>query len=98
MRPQPKEVVEKGWELDERGKEMGVRRSTKGCGVDGLERGHRYKVDVKREVVEGIWWWWGDKEEVLVEKGSKDWNLAGLERGGGTLEVGEIEGVEFEVV
>lgn len=47
VRPQPKEVVEKGWELDERGKEMRVRRSTKACGVDGLERGHRYKVDLR---------------------------------------------------
>lgn len=98
MRPQPKEVVEKGWELDERGKKMRVRRSTKGCGIDGLEKGHRYKVDVKREVVEQACWLWGDKEEILVEKGSKDWGLAGLEWERGRLEVEEIEGVEFEVV
>lgn len=49
-------------------------------------------------MVEGARWRWGDKEEVLVEKGSKDWGLAGLEWEGGRLVVGEIEGLEFEVV
>lgn len=48
--------MEIGWELDERGKKTGARRSTDACGLDGLERGHRYKVDVKREGIEGIWW------------------------------------------
>lgn len=80
--------MEIGWVLDERGRKTGARRSTDAFGADGLERGHRYKVDVKREGIEGIWWWWGDKEEVMVEKGDKDWKL----------EFGEIEGVEFEVV
>lgn len=89
--------MEIGWVLDERGRKTGARRSTDAFGVDRLERGHRYKVDVKREGIEGIWWWWGDKEEAMVEKGSKDWNLK-LELSGGELEFEEIEGVEFEVV
>ena len=59
-RPQPKEVVEIGRELDERGKKTGARRSTDACVLDGLERGHRYKVDVKRG---------GDRGDLVVVGG-----------------------------
>lgn len=60
-RPQPKEVLEIGCELDERGKKTGARRSTDACGLDGLERGHRYnKVDVKRG---------GDRGDLVVVGG-----------------------------
>lgn len=94
-------MVEKGWEIDEEtGKERRTRRSVHGCGVDGLESGHRYRVDVDREAIEGVWWRYGTKEDVMVEEGSRDWNLSELEPGEGKLEVvgGEIPGVEFEVL
>ncbi len=100
-RPQPRSVVEKGWEIDEEtGKEKRTRRSVQGCGVDGLESGHRYRVDVEREAIEGAWWRDGTKEDVMVEEGSREWNLSEVEPGEGTLEVvgGEIPGVEFEVL
>lgn len=97
-RPQPKEVVVKGWDVDGEGREIRVRRSTRGCGVDGLESGHTYRVDVKREAMEGIWWRWGEKEDFLVEEGSLDWNLSALKPEGMGVRVGEIEGVEFKIL
>ena len=45
-RPQPRAVVERGWQVDEQDNELKIRRGTKGCRVDGLESGHRYRVDV----------------------------------------------------
>lgn len=93
-------MVERGWEIDEEtGKEKKTRRSVLGCGVDGLESGHRYRVDVDREDIEGVWWRHGTKEDVMVEKGSRGRNLSEVEPEEGTLEVvGEIVGVEFEVL
>lgn len=64
--------MERGWEPDGEGNERKTHRSTIGCGVDGLERGHHYKVDVARGGLMGIWWRWGTKEEILVEQGSLD--------------------------
>ena len=92
-------MVEKGWEIDEEtGKERRIRRSICGCGVDGLESGHRYRVDVERKAIEEVWWRYGTKEDVMVDQGSHDWNLSEVKREEGNLEVvGEISGVEFEV-
>lgn len=87
--------MERGWELDAEGKERGVRRSTRPCGVDGLQEGRRYRVNLAREQVEGARWWWGTKDDVMVDKGTLLWNLLPGEKGG--LEVGLIEGVEFYV-
>lgn len=100
-RPQPRSVVEKGWEIDEEtGKEKRTRRSVQGCGVDGLESRHRYRVDVEMEAIEGVWWRYGTKEDLMTEEGSREWNLSEVEPGGGKLELvgGEIPGVEFEVL
>lgn len=96
-RPQPKSVVERGWELDDEGNEMKVRRSTQGCGVDGLECGHRYRADIEKARLESVWWRWGEKDEMLVEQGSQDWNLSVLPPEQAQLEVGDIDGVEFSI-
>ncbi|KUJ13388.1 uncharacterized protein LY89DRAFT_687520 [Mollisia scopiformis] len=93
--PDPKAVVERGRVRDENGKELKIRTSTSGCGVDGLEGGHRYRVDVTRSPLTIGRWWWGTKEEVMVEPGGVDWNILPGEEI--PLEVGSIEGVEFEV-
>lgn len=97
VRPQPRAVVERGWELDEQGNERKVRRSTKACGVDGLESGHRYRVDVARGELMGIWWRWGTKDDVLVDEGSLDWNLTSFPPEQAPLEIEPINGVEFRV-
>lgn len=94
-------MVEKGREIDEEtGKERTTRRSVRGSGVDGLESGHRYRVDVEREAIEGVWWRYGTKEDVMVEKGDRGWNLneAGPEEGKLEVLEAEILGVEFEVL
>ena len=94
-------MAQKGWEIDEEtGKEKRTRRSVQGCGVDGLESGHRYRVDVEREAIEGVWWRYGTKEDVMVEEGSQEWNLSEIEPEEGKLEVEGVgsPGVEFEVL
>lgn len=93
--PDPKAVVERGWMRDKDGKELKIRRSKHGCGVDGLEGGHRYRVDVARGELMGIRWWWGTKEEIIVEPGGVDWNILPGEET--PLDFGPIEGVEFDV-
>ena len=85
--------MERGWELDEHGNERKIRRSTRACGVDGLEGGHRYRLDVVRGQLMGIWWRWGMKDDVLVEPGSREWNMIPPEPT--PLEVGSVDGVEF---
>ena len=98
MRPQPKELVERGWDVDDEGRETRVRRSTMGRGVDGLEREHSYRVDVRKEAIEGMWWRWGKKRDFLVEEGNLMWNLSELKPEEVTVKVGEIEGVEFRIL
>ncbi len=95
--PQPRAVVERGWELDERGNELKIRRSSKGCGIDGLEVGHRYKVGVTRESLMGLWWRWGTKEEFQVEPGNLNWTLNEVTPEQVPLEVGPIDEVEFSI-
>ena len=97
MRPQPRAIVERGWVLDEQGNELKIRRSTKACGVDGLESGHRYKVNIARGALMGLWWKWGTKEEMLVEPGSLHWSFSELSPEQVPLEVGQIDEVEFNV-
>lgn len=97
VRPQPRTVVERGWELDEQGNERKIRRSIQGCGVDGLESGHHYRVDVSREKLMDIWWRWGIKDDMLVEEESLDWNLSSFPQEQALLEVENIDGVEFSV-
>jgi len=80
---------------DENGNELKIRRPTTGCGVDGLEGGHQYKVDVTRGPLTDIRWWWGTKDEVMVNPGDLDWNILPGEQT--PLNVGPIEGVEFKV-
>ena len=96
-RPQPRAVVQRGWELDEQGNEMKIRRGTSGCGVDGLESGHCYRVDVAKGSLMGIWWRWGVKEDILVEAGSLHWNLTELASEQTPLEIRDIKGLEFSV-
>ena len=86
MKPQPRSVVERGWEIDEEGKETRIRRSVCATGVDGLESGHRYAVGLNKELIERIKWAPVRKEEILVD-GSREgryvqdyaWNSGGVE-------------------
>ena len=96
--PQPRAIVERGWELDEQGNERKIRRSTKGCGVDGLE-GSRpcYKVDVSRGSLMGVWWRWGTKEEMLVDSGATEWTLSSLPAEQTPLEIEQIAGAQFSI-
>ncbi|KAK4198321.1 hypothetical protein QBC40DRAFT_284041 [Triangularia verruculosa] len=71
IRPVPKKIAEKGWEVDEDGKERRIRRSVQPTGVDGLEPGWEYKVGLDRESLEGMWWAAVEKEEILVEDGAE---------------------------
>jgi len=96
-RPQPKSVIERGWELDENGKEMKIRRSVHAQGVDGLEVGHRYRLDVVPEKLEGLWWRWGTKDEVLVDRGSPDCMLSRKQSEQVALNFDPIVGIEFNV-
>lgn len=97
LHPQPRSVVERGWELDENGKEMNIRRSVHAQGVDGLEAGHRYRLDVAPGSLRVLWWRWGTKEEVLVDQGSPERMLSQVQSEEPELECEEIEGVEFGV-
>lgn len=96
-RPQPKSVVERGLLLDENGKEMNIRRSMFAQGVDGLEVGHRYRLDVVPEKLEGLWWRWGTKNEVLVDRGSPGCMLFPEQSEQVALKFEPIAGIEFNV-
>lgn len=95
--PQPRAIVERGWVLDEQGNELRIRRSNRGCGLDGLEVGHRYKVGVTRGPLMGLWWRWGTKEEFQVEPGEPRWTLDAVTPEQVPLEVGPIDEVEFSI-
>ncbi|KAG9652897.1 hypothetical protein KCV04_g8, partial [Aureobasidium melanogenum] len=74
VKPQPKAIVERGWELDEYGNERKIRRSTRATRVDGLEPGHEYLVRLNHELLEQYKWTPARKEQVLIdpsERGSK---------------------------
>ena len=97
VRPQPKAVVERGWELDEDGRERKIRRSVHAQGVDGLEVGHRYRLDVAPESLRGLWWRWGTKEEVLVDRDDPECMLAQTQSEQVELEFEIMDGIEFSV-
>lgn len=67
-KPQPKAIAERGWELDEHGREMKLRRSMFATGVDGLEPGHEYKVDVNTESLRNCLWTSTNIDEILVDQ------------------------------
>ncbi|TIA07630.1 hypothetical protein D6C81_09397 [Aureobasidium pullulans] len=71
IKPQPRTVVQRGWELDDYGNERKIRRSTKATGVDGLEPGHQYLVRLNHELLERSKWTPARKEEVLVDHQGK---------------------------
>ncbi len=96
MRPMSKAAAQR--EREEAERRGHARRSVFACGVDGLEPGHRYRVDVAKAGLMSFWWVWGTKEDVLVDAGSRDWGLDSVQVEETPLEiVGEIEGVEFEI-
>ncbi|KAL8943904.1 MAG: hypothetical protein Q9216_000798 [Gyalolechia sp. 2 TL-2023] len=99
IRPYPRHVVEKGWIPDKDGNPTSSRMGTKGSGVNGLESGKRYRVDVNLEKLRKTWWIWGTRDDVLVDERSLEWNLSELKRGEGELQLaGKVEGVEFEIL
>ena len=98
-RPQSKAVAQRGWVLDDEGNERKIRRSVHARGVDGLEPGHRYRLDVKRGELWGMWWRWGTKEGFLVDAdsppGQRMWSPDQSEQS--PLDFKPIEGIEFSV-
>lgn len=68
VKPQPKAIAERGWELDEYGREMKTRRSVNATGVDGLEPGHRYLVGLNLQALKSCRWAPVSKDEVLVDQ------------------------------
>ncbi|KAI1280075.1 hypothetical protein F5Y07DRAFT_355800 [Xylaria sp. FL0933] len=68
VKPDPRAVVERGWERDEHGNERKIRRSTQATGVDGLEPGHKYSVGLNMEALRGCWWAPVTKDEILVDQ------------------------------
>ncbi|KAK4653546.1 hypothetical protein QC762_507867 [Podospora pseudocomata] len=77
IRPVPKAIAEKGWEVDEEGRERRVRRSVQPTGVDGLEPGLEYEVGLDRESLEGMWWAPVGREEILIEGGTTEGRYMG---------------------
>ena len=67
LKPLPKHMIQRGWELDADGNERRIRRSTKATGVDGLEAGCNYRIGVNTEVLERCKWAFATKEDVLVD-------------------------------
>ncbi|KAL8911218.1 MAG: hypothetical protein Q9171_003565 [Xanthocarpia ochracea] len=97
-KPQPKHVVKKGRVVDEHGNPTSARRGTKGIGVDGLKSGKRYKVDADREKLGTVWWKWGERHNILVEPGNRNWNLSEVEKSQGVVIWQIGGGMEFEIL
>ncbi|KAL8899343.1 MAG: hypothetical protein Q9207_006255, partial [Kuettlingeria erythrocarpa] len=95
MRPVSKAAAQR--EREEAERKGHARRSVSACGVDGLEPGHRYRVDVAKASLMSFWWIWGTKEDVLVDPGSREWGLYNVQAEETPLEIEGIEGVEFEI-
>ncbi|KAI1180321.1 hypothetical protein F4777DRAFT_310818 [Nemania sp. FL0916] len=68
IKPDPRSVVERGWERDENGNERKVRRSKQATGVDGLEPGHTYSVTLNMDDLRKYWWAPVAKDEILVDR------------------------------
>ncbi|CAD0095676.1 unnamed protein product [Aureobasidium vineae] len=69
VKPLPKHIVQKGWEIDDQGRERRIRRSTQATGVDGLEAGKEYRIGVNMETLGKCRWAFATKDEVLVNRG-----------------------------
>ena len=67
-KPQPKEIAERGWEVDENGREIKIRRSVHPTGVDGLEAEHEYLVGFDAESLRNSRWTFGRRDDVLVDE------------------------------
>jgi hypothetical protein len=76
------------------------------CGVDGLEAGRKYRLEMMRsgdehepDGMSRVWWRWGTKEDVLDQKTGEGRGVLGEadEEGALVIEV-EGNGVEFETV
>ncbi|KAI1737666.1 hypothetical protein F4680DRAFT_450631 [Xylaria scruposa] len=67
IKPDPRAVVERGWERDEHGNERKIRRSAHATGVDGLEPGHTYSVGLNMEALGRCWWAPATRDEILVD-------------------------------
>lgn len=97
VKPLPKSIVQQGWELNDKGEAMKIRRSTKATGVDGLEAGHVYRVGVNMEKLKGVKWTHGTKEDVLVDGRGKGAQVQDFEWEEGEVDWG-IKEAEMEVV
>ena len=97
--PQPRAVRQRGWELDDKGNEMKIRRSKEAHGVDGLEPRHRYRLDVKHGELQGMQWRWGTKDDLLVDSDAQgaDRMLSSVEWEQTPLDFERIQGVEFSI-
>ncbi|KAI1171947.1 hypothetical protein F4777DRAFT_563624 [Nemania sp. FL0916] len=71
IKPDPRAIVERGWERDEHGNEQKIRRSMQATGVDGLEPGHTYSVGLNMESLRGMWWAPVTRDEILVDHRGK---------------------------
>jgi hypothetical protein len=67
VKPLPKEMIKNGWERDDEGNEIKIRRPSTATGVDGLEAGHSYRVGVNMELLELCKWASATRDEVLVD-------------------------------
>lgn len=99
-RPQPKAIVQRGWALDDDGNEIKIRRSKAAHGVDGLEAGHRYRLDVASTEPQYVWWRWGAKEDNLVDRETAvpaDCMLSSAQSEKAALVFEAIGGIDFSV-
>ncbi|KAL8712687.1 MAG: hypothetical protein Q9220_003219 [cf. Caloplaca sp. 1 TL-2023] len=97
--PRPKHAMnERRSTSPERGK-TSPRRSTRVRGVDGLEAGHRYRLDVSEEGLQLGWWKWGTKDDILVDPDSPPNNrpLYSVEREYANLKVDAVDDIGFSV-
>ncbi|KAL8953335.1 MAG: hypothetical protein Q9222_000797 [Ikaeria aurantiellina] len=96
--PRPKHIMKQRPTSTAHGKKP-PRRSTSAHGVDGLEAGHRYRLEVPKESLQLKWWKWGTKDDVLVDPASPPATrmLRSLEGGKAKLSVAPIDGIEFSV-
>lgn len=86
LKPLPKHIVQQGWELNDKGEQRKIRRSTKATGVDGLEAGHSYCVGVDLERLGRVKWAYKTKEEVLVDGWGKGAQVQDFEWEDGRVE------------
>lgn len=91
-------MVKKGRVVDKHRNPTSARKGIKGIGVNRLESGKRYKVDINKEKLDLVWWKWGERDDVLVEQGDRAWNLSEVAKSEGDLIWQVGEGVEFKIL